>query len=467
MGSLEFAPDFELGAIRVRPRKRVLETSQLSVTVEPLVMRLLLALVQRAGRVLTREEIFEICWGPQPVGDDSLNRIVAVLRKALQRVDGSSVTIETVPSIGYVLRFAGGQETECSAATLSVQRALQAARDSWRLGLPKPDHLCLELLRWACRAEPQNGDAWAALALSCRNAAEYAEPLDASAFVSECEQAARQALSLSPGQPEARTALASIAPLFGRWAEARNRLEAVLADFPGHHVASHDLAIVEMATGRVSAAKAIMDELVAADPLAACFCYKSTYQNWSIGNLTQMDHVADRAIQLWPTHPAVWTARFWTLAYTGRASAALDMLGDGAVMPELPRPLLLAMRQLLEAILSGSEEQRSHALRASVELAAKGPAQAIASMFSLGLLKADRELFEVSDAYYIHAGTAAVPVRRAPDEPSINEQDRRVTQILFTPVFDGLRTDNRFSSLCHRTGLTDCWERTGLGPDHR
>src|SRR5579871_4432401 len=94
-----------IGSVRVRPRERIVETPTACVTVEPLVMQLLVALTRRAGQLVTRREIFDTCWGGAPVGDDSLNRIVAALRKALQRVAAGWITIETVPATGYVLRL--------------------------------------------------------------------------------------------------------------------------------------------------------------------------------------------------------------------------------------------------------------------------------------------------------------------------------------------------------------------------
>src|SRR5215467_15617808 len=94
-----------IGPVRVRPRERTVETPTACVTVEPLVMQLLVALTRRAGQLVTRREIFEKCWSGLPVGDDSLNRIVAALRKALQRVAAGLMTVETVAGTGYVLRL--------------------------------------------------------------------------------------------------------------------------------------------------------------------------------------------------------------------------------------------------------------------------------------------------------------------------------------------------------------------------
>ena len=81
-GSIPDKSDFDLGPIRVRPAVRTLETASASVGVEPIVMQLLVTLSRRAGKLVTRQQAFDACWGSAAVGDDSLNRAVAVLRKA-------------------------------------------------------------------------------------------------------------------------------------------------------------------------------------------------------------------------------------------------------------------------------------------------------------------------------------------------------------------------------------------------
>ena len=463
--SLTQLPDFALGAIRVSPARRVLEGEQGPVTVEPLVMKLLVELSRNAGRVVTRRTIFDLCWGASSVGDDSLNRIVAALRKALDEAGEGLVTVETVPRTGYLLRLHDAPGAEPTGAGLhSVQRAVDDGLASIWHGLPQPDNLRLEALRRAVQAEPDNAAAWGMLALLARYAAEYAEPPENSEYVAECQASAARALALDPSEATAKVALATIAPLFGRWHDARRRLGAVAQDMPDCQVAVHEFAITEMATGRVRAARTLIDGLIEQIPVAACLHYKSAYQNWSDGNLVRMDHVADQAVQLWPTHPAVWTARFWTLAFTDRVQAALRMLDD-AVRPQIPAPFLGFYRAVATARASGDPAALEQAAAASFEMAGGGPGRAIAALFALGLLDRPREQLAVASAYYLREGPSPVPVRRIEGEPSINDQHRRVTQILFTPAFAEAREHPEFMRLCDRIGLSDYWQSTGSTPD--
>jgi DNA-binding winged helix-turn-helix (wHTH) protein len=459
--------DFDLGPISVRPAMRSLETPAASVSVEPLVMRLLVTLSRRAGQLVSRDQVFDACWGRAAVGDDSLNRAVAVLRKALREIAGGAVRIETVPGSGYTLRLvaASGMHEQLSDNGDLIRDAIESGFDSWRLGSPEPDHLRLELLRQVTAEHHESHDAWGMLALLCRQAAEYADPREVGAYVAECQAAARRALELNTSQAEATVALASVTPLYGRWSQARVELTQVLDRVPGNAVALHDLAMLEMATGRVRAAKAIMDELIRRDPLAACLRYKSIYQHWSINDLARLDQVADSAIQLWPSHPAVWNARFWTLAYTGRGYASMAMLEE-TTRPHLLEPAMGLLRSSVTASLGDSGSLADEAARACSGAAVRGPTQAVAAMFGLGLLGRVDDLFEVAAAYYLRAGKGPVPMRRTTGEPSINDQHRRVTQVLFTPACAGMRdVRSRFLDLCARMGLTEYWESSGLAPD--
>lgn len=283
--------------------------------------------------------------------------------------------------------------------------------------------------------------------------------------MSACEEAANRALELEGTQIEAATALVSVAPLYGRWLEGSRRLAELCAAAPGHPVPENDLSVLEMATGQIASAKRRRDQLIRADPLSAVFLYKSVYQHWSVGDHAGMDHVADRAMQLWPFHPAVWIVRLWTLAYTERIQAAAAML-EGPCPNGLPEPLLRLIRQVLAAAAAGGRSRQEQAAAAAVGFAGRGPAQAVAALFALGLLGRIDEGFAVATRYYLQHGEAPVPLHPLGDHPTLNEQHRRLTQILFTPACAAMRADPRFTDLCRSIGLTAFWEQSGITPDY-
>jgi DNA-binding winged helix-turn-helix (wHTH) protein len=453
-----------IAELTVRPTERLVEGPRGSAALEPLVMTLFLALAAQAERVVTRRELFSRLWGSLAVGDDNLNRLVAALRRTLTEVGSSSVRVETVPGLGYALQL--GPSSSPAEAEQQSRQALVEALDSWRLGLPEPDHLRIALLSRA--GEMATGDQariFGLLALLHRHAAEYGAFERVSDHVRACETAARRSLELEPAQAEAGTALVSVAPLYGRWQEASRRLSDLCAATEGHPVPEEDLSVLEMATGQIRAAKRRRDRLLALDPLAAIFCYKSVYQHWSLGDLAGMDHAADRAIQLWPFHPAVWTARLWTLAYTDRLPAAQALLA-GPPPQGMPDPMLAFLRRVLDAAAKGDASSTDEAASAAVRLAGHGPAHAVAGLFALGLLRRTEEGFAVARGYYLHQGAQPVPLQTRSDHPKLNEQHRRLTQILFTPACAAMREYPRFTDLCRSTGLTAFWEESGITPDY-
>lgn len=452
-----------IAELKVWPSQRVLQGPQGSVSLEPLVMSLFLVLAARPSEVVGRRELFNTLWGSMGVGDDSLNRLIAVLRRSLTQIGVNSVRIETVPASGYVLRLAGAHTPE--RVSRDVEQAFSQAWDSWRLGIPEPDYLRIALLERAGEMKSDDARIYGMLALLHRHAAEYAEPERTSYHVSACDDASRKALALDDTQTEAATALVSVGPLYGRWIESSRRLKELCSAAPGHPVPENDLSVLEMATGQIAAAKHRRDRLIRADPLSAVFSYKSVYQHWSVGDRAGMDHMADRAMQLWPMHPAVWSVRFWTLVYTDRAQAALAML-DGPFPDGISEPMLIFLRQAINAYAEGEDGRQQQVVAAAEGFAGRGPAQAVAALFVLGLFNRVDEGFQVARRYYLQHGHASVPLQTTRDRPRLNEQHRRLTQILFTPACSAMRADARFSVLCQSIGLTAFWEQGGITPDY-
>src|SRR5215216_5022856 len=96
--------DFGLGAAVVSPSTRKLRGPGGEVDVEPRVMQVLVVLADAEGAVVTRDALFRRCWGSPFVGDDSLNRSIATLRRIAEPVAPGLFDIETIPRTGYRLR---------------------------------------------------------------------------------------------------------------------------------------------------------------------------------------------------------------------------------------------------------------------------------------------------------------------------------------------------------------------------
>lgn len=94
--------DFGVGPLRLRPSLREVQVGAETASLEPRVMQVLVALAERAGETVTRDELIARCWRGAVVGEDAVQRCVARLRKLAQSTGGFE--IETLTRIGYRLR---------------------------------------------------------------------------------------------------------------------------------------------------------------------------------------------------------------------------------------------------------------------------------------------------------------------------------------------------------------------------
>lgn len=94
-------PPFELGRAKIDPPAHEITIGGLSERLQPQPLKVLIALRDKSGLVVTRDELIDRCWDGRVVGEDVLNRCVSVLRRVAER--GGGFKIETVPKAGYRL----------------------------------------------------------------------------------------------------------------------------------------------------------------------------------------------------------------------------------------------------------------------------------------------------------------------------------------------------------------------------
>ncbi|MCG7530382.1 winged helix-turn-helix domain-containing protein [Psychrobium sp. MM17-31] len=83
-----------------------------SISIDPKIYDLLLFFCQNTQRVISREELLSQIWPTTVVSDNTLNRLIASLRKLLGDNAKSPLYIQTVPKLGY--RFICDVKTEAS-----------------------------------------------------------------------------------------------------------------------------------------------------------------------------------------------------------------------------------------------------------------------------------------------------------------------------------------------------------------
>jgi TolB-like protein len=109
-----FSGQYEFGAYRLEAQSRMLFRGSEHVALSPKVAELLIALVQAAGRVLTREELLQRLWPDTVVEEGSLTSDISLLRKALGGDPQAQGFIETLPKRGY--RFVASVKRSASQA---------------------------------------------------------------------------------------------------------------------------------------------------------------------------------------------------------------------------------------------------------------------------------------------------------------------------------------------------------------
>lgn len=97
------AAPFALGPWTVDPVANEVRRDGAVVRLEPKAVAVLVHLAERAGEVVTRDELMDAVWPDVVVTDASLTRCVSQLRQALGDDARGAGLIETVPKVGYRL----------------------------------------------------------------------------------------------------------------------------------------------------------------------------------------------------------------------------------------------------------------------------------------------------------------------------------------------------------------------------
>lgn len=497
-------PPLAIAALQVDPASRELSGPAGQVTVEPRVMRLLLLLHQAGGSVVTREAMAEHCWQGRFVADDTINNAVAELRRALKGSAGPGLKVETIPKAGYRLvearsspklrRITTREEAPSISNPLSRRAALavgfaatvgtfvawgvgrSSASDgamlideglqALRMGLPESGSKAVRLLAQAVELEPDNARAFGLLAIAHRAAAEYAPPMQVADQLAQAELAARKALSLDRQQSDALTAMATLAPSFGRWIEAEASIRRVLAVDPRNPFAVSALATLLMSTGQVQACLERLQWLHRNAPVSANVQFRRVFTLWSAGRTEEMDQVADLALQMWPTHGGVWFARLWTFAFTGRAANALAMADDPAARPAMPEQALHLLRASLTACHTRTPADVERAIAGNLAAAPLGPSQAVSAIMVMSALGAAPAALDVATSFLARRGPIVIRNRHSPAQPSLPDQHHRMSMMLWVPASANLRAEPGFRALCESIGLLRYWNSTNRRPDH-
>ena len=279
--------DFDVGPLHVSPARRLVEGPAGSAHLEPIVMKVFLLLLDAAGDVVTRDELFGDAWGGVFVGDDSLNRAIAHVRKIASETASGIFEIETIPRTGYrvtgeILTYLGDVSPDDSetAETAAISRrvligsgtaavVIAGAAGAWLIVRSRSDARFEELiwiaetairtedankeiirsLEEAVKIRPNSARAWGLLAFFNIILAQLSEPKDAAPLIDHSQDAAHRAFSIDPKEPNALLAMFELQGSTLDWFTRDQRLRQIIAIDPTRIWAIAELVLMLQAAG--------------------------------------------------------------------------------------------------------------------------------------------------------------------------------------------------------------------------
>ncbi|PZU48908.1 MAG: hypothetical protein DI568_06385 [Sphingomonas sp.] len=464
------------------------------VSLEPRIMQLLVALHDADGDVAPRALLAERCWPGLLVGEDSLHRAVAGLRRALREVGTGRVRVETVSKVGYRLvaegepagpRVRGADEVVREAGLsrrwlLGGAVAAAAAAAGWIALRPGPEdeHARLVqsaaaelaggglgsegrargLLEQAIGLQPDNAASWGLLAIAWQRIAGATTAGTIADAEAHAREAAKHALALDRTQGDAHVALALLKPMFGDWQTSEQLLTRAMDISPGNAHGLAGLAQLTAAVGRSRDSLALADRLAAEHPDHRAGPEWRVYGLWTARGakaaLAEAEVVRDRS------SAAMQVVYLLLLAFTGRAAEAETAALAVQSAQQSPSHILTAVRQTVRAIGSGLEADAGVAEAELLRIARLGGSTRFVSLLGLGGLDRRDAAFRVAEEWY---GDAAAPGLTA--EERLARRHRTGTMVLFLPPLAAMRADARFLPLCDRIGLSAYWRAASQRPD--
>ena len=504
LSDLAQRPDFRIGPLSVSPARREIQGPAGQVHVEPLIMQVFLLLLDARGQVVTRADLFDQVWGGVMVGDDSLNRAIAHVRRIVSETAPGLIEIDTIPRTGDRLvgersglepvvekpldadstlsrrtLVAGGAAAVAGAGAIGlwtvarsreearVDTLIEEAEKAVRYEESDQRRVAAPLIEQALAIRPRNALALGLLAYVRASRALISPAADRPRAVENADSAARAALAIDPRQPNALLARLLLQRGPNDWAWSEDRLREILAIDPKNGLALGHLVFLLQGAGRLRLSYELNERSIALDPHRPGPQYRQALNLWIFGRLDEADAVIERAMHLWPQHPWVWNARFLILAFTDRPHAALDMIDDSTTRPDTVTAASMAQwRPTLAALENPSPALIARAREANLAAARQSPGQAAYGVMALSALGDIHSAYEIVNGLLLKRGKV---ITRQPNDGQnrmLNDTSWRNAQWLSTPPLARFRIDARYAALCNDIGLTAYWRARGVRPDY-
>jgi DNA-binding winged helix-turn-helix (wHTH) protein/tetratricopeptide (TPR) repeat protein len=509
LSDLALRPDIQLGPMLVSPSRRLVEGPGGHIHIEPLIMQVFLLLLDASGKVVTRTELFDQCWGGVIVGDDSLNRAIAKTRRIGAQVAPGLYEIETIPRTGYrltgeILDLLNGTSVAATGPSPISRRllvgggaataAIAGVGGLWWLNRPRSDPRfdalmargdeairdgsafeaydvasnnspdMIRLYEQAVELQPSNARARGLLAYFRSATAEEASVQEAAHAVGRAQEAIRQALELDPEEPNARVALYLLQGPMLNWAGRDAVLRDILRTDPNNLAAMMELMPLTQAAGLTRESWMWNERILKASPFARANLTVRGLKLWILGRVRDSDNVIDRVVGLWPNYWFGHYARFNILMLTDRPEAARRILDN----PPRGLPGFFtdpAWPVVLDALELRTPSAIESARLACLESSRRSPPLVNDMVMALCALGLKETAFELTEGFLLWRGKMLTEETK--DARVVDNYNRRMTQWLFTPPCALMRADSRFGRLCDDFGLTAYWRARAVRPDYQ
>jgi DNA-binding winged helix-turn-helix (wHTH) protein/tetratricopeptide (TPR) repeat protein len=493
---------FQLGSIHVTPATRQVEGGGRSVTVEPRVMQVLVALARAGGGIVTRDELIDRCWDGRIVSDDAINRVLSRLRQRASEFGGASFSVETIARVGYRLVEArpgsdvqpGKTRTAQHQAQLSRRAAIAggvaaaagigAAGFVWRgwhwqrpdleavelyrrgdlaqrAGIPSQTRQATSYFERAVQIDPAYANAWGGLALAYTHSLDGFSEAEMASMPGRIRSAADRALKLDPDNADALLALACVKPFYRNWGESEAALQGLVRRFPDHWLCHGRLALLLYQVGRIDEGVRHHRRVIEIDPMIPGAYAFSASALSGAGRIQEADALLEEAHGRWPSHPLLWFSKYFHLVMGGRPKSAAAFVMDPESLPSGFVEAQVAPALALAKAVETNDPADVGPVIASALDSARSNSWAIPQTAAiLALFGRFDQMFDALDRYLMNSGSFGTP------DP-IGPYVRRATDMLFTMPLADARADSRFARLLDRTGLESYWKATGTAPDYR
>jgi DNA-binding winged helix-turn-helix (wHTH) protein len=437
---------YQFGDVTLDAGERRLVRGRAPLHLPPKAFDVLVALVRRAGRLVTKAELLAEVWPDAFVEEGILTVHIAALRKALGGADRDATFIETIPRSGYrfvaPLTTARAPKTE-AVTSLNGERPLEAYELVGRGRV----HLLAASLRELpdavsafCAAidlDPTYAAAHAGLALArCAQAGQRAMPHQEA--YAEAKAAALRALAMDPECADAQVALGTVLYISEwDWAGAERSFRRALEISPNHSEAYLHYGSLMETLGKLRLGLQLKQQALERDPASPLVFVHIATSYWNQRRYDDAIAWAERALAIDPRH--LMAREFLAGAYWKKGDF------DRLMAENLKQAEAFGMAgPQLDGIRVAIDESRN-------AFEAGGPAGAARYALKKMPPPAGAALELRFAVLYGQAGELDAAFEHL--DRAIDGRDPALVHLAVAPQWDDLRADGRFAERLSRMGL--------------